>query len=83
MLFGRPRRRWENYIKMDVREIGFENVDWIRMLQSRNQWRTLASTAMGSGFRKRQGIPSPAEQLLASKEWPFCTKLFSQLCVTN
>jgi hypothetical protein len=32
---GRPRRRWENGIRMDLREIGLEGVDWIRLPQDR------------------------------------------------
>jgi hypothetical protein len=34
---GRPRRRWENNIKMDLREIGFGDVDWIRWAQDRDR----------------------------------------------
>jgi hypothetical protein len=34
---GRPRRRWENNIKMDLREIGFDMVNWIRLAQDRIQ----------------------------------------------
>jgi hypothetical protein len=29
--FGRPRHRWENNIKMDLREIGWEDVDWMHL----------------------------------------------------
>jgi hypothetical protein len=32
---GRPRRRWEDNIKMDLREIGFGDVDWIHLAQNR------------------------------------------------
>jgi hypothetical protein len=34
---GRPRRRWEDGIIMDLREIGLGNVDWIRLVQVRDQ----------------------------------------------
>jgi hypothetical protein len=34
---GRLRRRWEDNIKMDLREIGFGDVDWIRLTQDRNR----------------------------------------------
>jgi hypothetical protein len=34
---GRPRRRWENNIKTDLREIGWEGVDWIHLAQDRDQ----------------------------------------------
>jgi hypothetical protein len=36
-LKGRPRHRWEIYIRMDLREIGCEFVDWIHRVQDRNQ----------------------------------------------
>jgi hypothetical protein len=36
---GRPRRRWEN-IKMDREEKGLSGIDWIDLVQNRNQWRT-------------------------------------------
>jgi transposase len=36
---GRPRRRWENNIKMDLREIGMDGAKWIRLAQDRVQWR--------------------------------------------
>jgi hypothetical protein len=34
---GRPRRRWVDNIKMDLREIGWDDVDWIDLAQDRNQ----------------------------------------------
>jgi hypothetical protein len=43
---GRPRRRWENNIKMDLREIGFGDVDWIHLAQDRDRWRALVNTVM-------------------------------------
>ncbi|KAJ4435468.1 hypothetical protein ANN_18084, partial [Periplaneta americana] len=36
---GRPRRRWEDNIKMDLREVGYDDIDWINLAQNRNQWR--------------------------------------------
>jgi hypothetical protein len=38
---GIPRRRWENNIKMDLREIGIDGANWIRLVQDRVQWRGL------------------------------------------
>jgi hypothetical protein len=38
---GRPRRRWEDNIKMDLRETGFGDVDWIHLARDRNTWRAL------------------------------------------
>jgi hypothetical protein len=34
---GRPRRRWEDGIRMDLREIGLRGVDWIRLAQDRDR----------------------------------------------
>jgi hypothetical protein len=43
---GRPRRRWEDNIKMDLREIGFGDVDWIHWALYRDRWRALVNTVM-------------------------------------
>jgi hypothetical protein len=43
---GRPRRRWEDGIRMDLREIGFGGVDWIRLSQDRDRWRAVVSAVM-------------------------------------
>jgi hypothetical protein len=43
---GRPRRRREDNIKMDIREIGFRDVDWIHLAQDRDRWRALVNTVM-------------------------------------
>jgi hypothetical protein len=43
---GRPRRRWEDNIKMDLREIGIDWANWIRLAQDRVQWRTFVNTVM-------------------------------------
>jgi hypothetical protein len=43
---GRPRRRWEDKIKMESREIGFWDVDWIHWAQDRDRWRALVNTVM-------------------------------------
>jgi hypothetical protein len=43
---GRPRRRWEDGIRMDLREIGLESVDWIRLAQDRDRWRATVSAVM-------------------------------------
>jgi hypothetical protein len=45
-LLGRPRRRWEDNIKMDLREIGFAGVNWIHMAQDRDRWRAIVNTVM-------------------------------------
>jgi hypothetical protein len=43
---GRPRRRWEDNIRLDVREIGWGGMDWIDLAWDRDQWRALVSTVM-------------------------------------
>ncbi|KAJ4447543.1 hypothetical protein ANN_09550 [Periplaneta americana] len=43
---GRPRRRWEDNIKMDLREVGHDDRDWINLAQDRNQWRAYVRAAM-------------------------------------
>jgi hypothetical protein len=40
---GRPRRRWEDGIRMDLRDIGLGDVDWIRLAQDRDRWRDVVS----------------------------------------
>jgi hypothetical protein len=43
---GRPRRRCVDNIKMDLREIKWDGVDWIDLAQDRDQWRALLSMVM-------------------------------------
>jgi hypothetical protein len=43
---GRPRRRWVDNIKMDLREIGWGGMGCIDLNQDRNQWRVLVDTLM-------------------------------------
>jgi hypothetical protein len=43
---GRSRRRWEDNIKLDLREIGWGGMDWIDLAQDRDQWRPLVNTVM-------------------------------------
>jgi len=43
---GRPRRRWEDNIQMDLREIGIGWTNWIRLAQDRIQWWALVDTVM-------------------------------------
>jgi hypothetical protein len=43
---GGPRRRWEDNIKMDLREIGWGGMDWIGLAQDRDQWKALVNTVM-------------------------------------
>jgi hypothetical protein len=43
---GRPGRRWEDGIRMDLREIGVGSVDWIQLAQDRDRWRAVVSAVM-------------------------------------
>jgi hypothetical protein len=43
---GRPRRRWEDNIKMDLREIGIDVANWIRLAQDKARWRACVNTVM-------------------------------------
>jgi hypothetical protein len=43
---GRPRRRWVDNIKMDLREIGWDGMDWIDLAQDRDQWGALVKAVM-------------------------------------
>ena len=42
---GRPRRRWEDNIKMDLQEVG-RGGDWMELAQDRDRWRALVNTVM-------------------------------------
>jgi hypothetical protein len=41
---GRPRRRWEDNIKLNLRELAFGGVDWIHLAQNMKQWWALMNT---------------------------------------
>jgi hypothetical protein len=43
---GRPRRRWEDGVRMNLGEIGLGDVDWIRLAQDRDRWRAVVSAVM-------------------------------------
>jgi hypothetical protein len=43
---GRPRRRWVDNIKMDLRKIGWNGGDWIDLAQDRDQWRAFVKAVM-------------------------------------
>jgi hypothetical protein len=43
---GRPRRRWEDNIKMDLRETGIDGANWIQLAQNTVQWRAFVNTVM-------------------------------------
>jgi hypothetical protein len=43
---GRPTRRWEDNIEMDLWEIGFGDVDWVHLAQDMDRWRALVNSSM-------------------------------------
>jgi hypothetical protein len=43
---GRPRRRWEDNIKVDLQEVGCRDTDWIELAQDRDRWRALLNAVM-------------------------------------
>jgi hypothetical protein len=43
---GRPMRRWEDIIKLDMREIGIDGANWIQLAQDRVQWRAFVNTVI-------------------------------------
>ena len=53
---GRPRRRWEDNIKMDLQEVGGGCGDWMELAQVRDRWRALVSTVRNLRVPKMRGI---------------------------
>jgi len=47
---GRPRRRWEDNIKMDLQEVGCGGMDWIELAQYMDRWRALLNAVMNLRF---------------------------------
>ena len=55
-LSERPRRRWEDNIKMDFQEVGGGCGNWMELAQDRDRWRALVSTVMNLRVPKMRGI---------------------------
>jgi hypothetical protein len=53
---GRTRRRWEDSIKMDLRKICLESVDWMYVAKDTDSWHALMNTVMNVWFHKKQEI---------------------------
>ena len=53
---GRPRRRWEDNIKMDLQEVRGGCADWMELVQDKDRWRALVSTVMNFRVPKMRGI---------------------------
>jgi hypothetical protein len=43
---GRPRRRWEDNIRMDLQNVGCEGMDWLQPARDRDRWRALVNAVM-------------------------------------
>jgi hypothetical protein len=61
---ARPRRRWEDNIRMDFREIGFKGVEWMHMDRDRNEWRAFVNF----GFQKSRGISGLSDYWLLKRD---------------
>ena len=53
---GRPRRRWEDNIKLDLQEVGGDCGDWMELAQDRDRWRALVGTVRNLRVLKMRGI---------------------------
>ena len=53
---GRPRRRWEDNINMDLQELGCGGMDWIELAQDRDRWQALVIAVMNLRVPKMRGI---------------------------
>jgi hypothetical protein len=51
-MVGKPRHRWEDNIKIDLKEIGWEAVDWIHLAQYSDQWPAVVNVVKLSGSLK-------------------------------
>jgi hypothetical protein len=49
-LLVRPRRIWEDNIRLDLRETGWDDVDWIHLARDRSQWQAVMNTVMNLRF---------------------------------
>ncbi|KAJ4435384.1 hypothetical protein ANN_17998 [Periplaneta americana] len=65
---GRPRRRWEDNIKMDLREVGYDDRDWIDLAQDWDQWRAYVRAAMNLRVLKSEKIFG-AKRDEVTEEW--------------
>jgi hypothetical protein len=52
---GRQRRRWVDNIKMDLREVEGDGMDWIDLAQDRDQWRAVMNTVLNFRVSKKDG----------------------------
>jgi len=63
---GRPRRRWEDNIKMDLQEVGYDGVDWTDLAQDRDRWWAIVNEVMK--FRVTQNAQLAYQEKLCSMD---------------
>jgi hypothetical protein len=64
---GKLRRRWEDNIKIDLKAIGYESVDWINLSRDGDIWRVVVNTITNGRVPLDAGFPLVLEELLASE----------------
>jgi hypothetical protein len=55
---GRPRRRWEDNIRMDLQEVGCGGLDWIGLAQDRERWRAVVNVVAANRLAFQEGLCS-------------------------
>ncbi|KAJ4432086.1 hypothetical protein ANN_20700 [Periplaneta americana] len=65
---GRPRRRWDDNIKMDLREVRYDDRDWINLAQDRGQWRAYVRAAMKLRNGEVLNHPNPGRSRISTRE---------------
>ncbi|KAJ4431854.1 hypothetical protein ANN_20460 [Periplaneta americana] len=65
---GRPRRRWEDNIEMDLREVGYDDREWINLSQDRDQWRAYVRAAMNLRVPEKPYTPYLETVLLETSQ---------------
>jgi hypothetical protein len=61
---GRPRHRWDGKIKLDFKDLGCEDVNWIHLVQDMVQWQAFLNTVINFSVQSKAGNFLTAEQLL-------------------
>jgi hypothetical protein len=63
----RPRRRWKDGIKMDLRQIGWGSVDWIHLAQDSDRWRAVVNAVMNLRVLAPQSLVNNRRKLLMER----------------
>ena len=59
---GRPRRKWDDNIKMDIQDVRCEGMDWVDVAQDRDRWRSVVNVAMKCSVSQYRPIYSGDEE---------------------